>query len=110
MLAITNTTSAWLVILASGTLGLLWRHYRNQTAEEFSWRELYLFGILVHVVMLALMLLLPWATALQVLAQISLPVLLIYPLATAMLGSVMVLRQRRERIATELQSSEERLR
>jgi len=98
------------VILASGTLGLLWRHYRRPATEDFSWRELYLFGVLVHAVMLALMFLLPWATALEVLAQISLPVLLIYPLATAMLGSLMVLRHRRERIATELQTSEERMR
>ncbi len=98
------------VILASGTLGLVWRHYRRRATEDFSWRELYLFGVLIHAVMLALMFTLPWATALQVLAQISLPVLLIYPLATALLGSLMVLRQRRERIATELQASEERMR
>ncbi len=98
------------VIMASGTLGLAWRHYRRPATEDFSWRELYLFGVLVHAVMLALMFFLPWAIALQVLAIISLPVLLIYPLATAMLGSLMVLRQRRERIAMELQASEERMR
>lgn len=98
------------VILASGTLGLVWHHYRGQKAVEFSWRELYLFGILVHVVMLALMFILPWATALQVLAQISLPVLTIYPLATALLGSLMVNRLRREDFSTQLQTSEERLR
>ncbi len=105
--------AAWVgvaVILSSGTLGFIWRHYRRQTTEDFSWRELYLFGILIHVVMLALFFFLPWATTLQVLAQITLPVLLIYPLATALLGSLMVLRQRRERITTELQASEERMR
>ncbi len=98
------------VILASGALGLLWRYYRRPATEDLSWRELYLFGVLVHIVMLALMFLLPWATALQVLAQISLPVLLIYPLATAMLGSLMVNRLWRERIVAELQNNEERLR
>jgi len=98
------------VILASGTMGLAWHHYRRPTTNDFSWRELYLFGVLVHAVMLALMFFLPWDTALQVLAIISLPVLLIYPLAAAMLGSLMVLRQRRERIAMELQASEERMR
>jgi PAS domain S-box-containing protein len=98
------------VILASGTLGLVWRYYRGQSAEKFSWRELYLFGVLVHAVMLALMFILPWATALQVLAQISLPVLLIFPLATALLGSLMVNRLGREDFSAQLQASEERLR
>ena len=98
------------VILASGTLGLLWHHFRGQQVEEFSWRELYLFGLLVHAVMLALMFILPRTTALQVLAQISLPVLTIYPLATALLGSLMVNRLRREDFSTQLQTSEERLR
>jgi PAS domain S-box-containing protein len=98
------------VILASGMLGLVWRRYRCPKSGDFSWRELYLFGLLIHVVMLALMLFLPWNMALRVLAQISLPVLIIFPLATAMLGSLLVLRQRREQIAAELQASEERMR
>ncbi len=63
------------VILASGSLGILWRHCRRQALAEISWLELYLFGLLVHVVMLALMFILPWKTALHVLSQITLPVL-----------------------------------
>jgi PAS domain S-box-containing protein len=59
---------------------------------------------------LALMFLLPWTTALHVLAQISLPVLLIFPLATALLGSLMVNRLGREDFSAQLQASEERLR
>ena len=98
------------VILASGTLGLLWGHYRRQATKDFSWRELYLFGVLVHAVMLALMFTLPMPTALQVLSQISLPVLLIYPVATALLGSLMVNRLQRDDFSLQLQASEERLR
>ncbi len=98
------------VILATGSLGIAWRHSRRRALTELSWQELYLFGVLVHAVMLALMLTLPWETALRVLARISLPVLLIYPLATALLGMLMVNRLRRERNATQLQASEERMR
>lgn len=98
------------VILATGSLGIIWHHFRRKSLAEISWHELYLFGLLVHAVMLGLMFTLPWTTALQVLAQISLPVLLIYPLATVLLGMLMVNRLRRERDAVQLRISEERMR
>ncbi|MDD3814767.1 MAG: PAS domain S-box protein [Desulfocapsaceae bacterium] len=98
------------VILATGSSGILWRHFHLSTLEKISWRELYLFGILVHVVMLALMFILPWKIALQVLSQTTLPVMLIYPLATTLLGMLMVSRLRRERDARKLEASEERMR
>lgn len=105
--------AAWVgvgVICASGSLGILWKHLNRHSAEELSWWQLYLFGVIVHSVMLALMLLLPWETALKVLRQITLPVILIYPLATAMLGTLMVIRRRRDQMSVSLQASEERLR
>lgn len=98
------------VILATGTLGIVWRHHRHRPLEELTWKELYLFGLVIHLGMLALMLTLPWPTALRLLARIAPPVLAIYPLATALLGMLMVVRLRREGIATLLKTSEERLR
>ncbi|MGV1098060.1 PAS domain S-box protein [Thiovibrio sp. JS02] len=98
------------VILATGALGIVWRHFRPRDLADISWQELYLFGILVHLLMLALMFTLPWQTALEVLARISLPVLLIYPLATALLGALMVNRLRREQVAARLRAGEERMR
>ena len=98
------------VILATGTLGILWRHARRRELAEISWVELYLFGLLVHVIMLALMFTLPLETALQVLSRITLPVLLIYPLATTLLGTLMINRRRREHNAQRLEASEERMR
>ncbi|MBU4119724.1 MAG: PAS domain S-box protein, partial [Proteobacteria bacterium] len=98
------------VILATGSLGILWHNVRRQPLKKISWQEFYLFGLLVHAVMLALMFTLPWETALRVLSQISLPVLLIYPLATTMLGMLMVNRLQRESNAKKLQKGEERMR
>lgn len=98
------------VILTSGTLGILWKHLTRHAPGEFTWWHLYRFGIVVHAAMLAMMLLLPWPTALHVLRHITLPVILVYPLATAMLGTLMVIRRRREQMAAELQASEQRLR
>ncbi len=105
--------AAWtgvVVILATGSLGILWRYFRLSALEEISWLELYLFGILVQVVMLALMFILPGEMALQVLSQVTLPVMLIYPLATTLLGMLMVNRLRRQSNAIKLEASEERMR
>lgn len=80
------------VIAASGLIGLAWRHWRRPSLEAMRWHELYLFGLLVHVVMLALMLILPWQFALEVLAAISLPTLAIHPMLTVVLGLLLSTR------------------
>ena len=98
------------VIIASGLIGLAWRRLRRGRLNEIPVRELYLLGLVVHVVMLALMLALPQDTAMRVLAAIGLPVMVIYPVATAALGGLMISRLRRERVDGELRVSEERVR
>jgi PAS domain S-box-containing protein len=99
-----------MVIFATGTLGIVWRHYRRGGLESITARELYAFGVVVHVVMLSLMLTLPWETARRVLTAIALPVLLLYPAATTALGLLMVNRLSRERTTASLAESEERYR
>lgn len=98
------------VILASGTIGIVWRYLLKKSLVEISLYKLYLFGIMVHVVMLLLTFTLPMQTALRVLSVVSLPVIVIYPIATAMLGLLMTNRLKQNRIVTDLQESEERLR
>ena len=106
-------TGAWTgiaVIIISGVIGIVWRHLRRRRLSEISWRELYLFGMVIHLAMLATMLTLPWETALRVLSNIALPVILIYPAGTALLGVLMVNRVRRERSDEALRESEEKYR
>jgi PAS domain S-box-containing protein len=98
------------VILMSGTTGVAWRYLRKRPLEAISKRELFVFGLAIHVVMLAIMLTLPWPTALEVLSAISLPVLTIYPLGTILLGALMVDRLKREQANQELLLRESRLR
>ncbi|MUM77969.1 PAS domain S-box protein [Pseudodesulfovibrio sp. F-1] len=83
------------VILATGMVGIVWRHARKGSLASISWRELLLFGLTIHLVMLGLMFTLPKATALVVLSRISLPVLLIFPAATCLMGLLLVNRIRR---------------
>ncbi|MEP3857635.1 MAG: EAL domain-containing protein [Porticoccus sp.] len=98
------------VILVCGTLGLLWRHVRASSMTTLGWAELYSLGIVAHVLMLALMLTLPGDQASAVLATITLPVILIYPIATVLLGLLMAKRLQQEQGANRLEENEERLR
>jgi PAS domain S-box-containing protein len=102
-------TGFW-VIVVTGLTGLAWRRYRRNSLADISEKELYLFGLIIHILMLALMFTLPLNTALEVLSNITLPVLVIYPLGTMLLGMLMASRLRRERTSVALTESEERLR
>jgi PAS domain S-box-containing protein len=98
------------LIVASGCLGIAWSRLRRRGLEDLSLRECYLFGVVVHVVMLALLFTLPGAVAVDVIGAMGLPVIVIYPVATALLAALMVNRLRRERVLQPLRDSEERLR
>ncbi|MDD2467892.1 MAG: PAS domain S-box protein [Desulfobulbus sp.] len=98
------------VIVTSGAIGLLWRYYRRNTMQNPSIGDLYLLGIVVHVAMLGWMFLLPWQVAIEVLSKISLPVMLIYPVATAILGNLMIVSEKRRQAQVELRESEARMR
>ena len=98
------------VIVASGIIGLVWRCFWGRQLHRMTWRELYLFGLVVHLVMLALMLTLPWDVAMRVLRNIALPVIIIYPVGTALLGSLLINYLQRERTGKQLCESMERYR
>lgn len=98
------------VIVASGCIGLAWRYRRRPALADLELKELYALGVAVHVAMLALTSTLPRGTGLRVLSGIGFPVIVIYPVATAALGLLMVNRLRRKRDADRLRESEERIR
>jgi diguanylate cyclase (GGDEF)-like protein/PAS domain S-box-containing protein len=98
------------VILASGSIGIAWRYFRRSPLSNITWGELYLFGLVIHLAMLALMLTLPWETALRVLSNIALPVILTYPAGTALLGLLILNRLRRELVEETLRENEEKYR
>lgn len=85
-----------LVILATGCLGIAWHYYRKGSLNKAKWWEFYLFGILTHLVMLALMFTLPKESIFPTLRSITLPVLLIYPAGNLLLGLLLRNRLNRE--------------
>jgi len=98
------------VIVATGGVGILWRHYRRGRLADISVKELYGFGVVVHLIMLALMLTMPWEAARRVLSEIGLPVLLVYPIATIALGWLLAARLKRENATNTMAKSEARYR
>lgn len=98
------------VIFVTGIIGIFWHMLRRKPIETITWPELYCFGLVIHIAMLLLMFTLPRGTALRVLSDISIPVMLIYPFGTSLLGLLIVNRMRREQMNEALTESEERFR
>ncbi|WP_045212661.1 ATP-binding protein [Desulfonatronovibrio magnus] len=97
-----------MVIMTSGLIGLAWRSRRKDALHLISLKELIFFGLVIHIVMLGMMLTLPGGISGVVISSVALPVLLIYPLGTALLGTLIVRRLSREKFSQQLQESEEK--
>ena len=106
---------AWtgvLVTIVSAGFSLLWRKFRWAKIEGSRkpvWPELYLFGLAVHVLMLACMFTLPDNTALEVLGKVALPVLVLYPLGVVIVGMLIWTRLHQIKVESALQESEVRM-
>lgn len=100
------------VVLSSGLIGLSFRALLYKKIEFIKWYELYLMGVLVHIVLLALMLTLPDEIALTVLSTISFPVMLMYPLLTVAVGMVLIdyLHRKRDQLDAKVQLETDRQR
>jgi signal transduction histidine kinase len=88
------------MLLAAG-LGLAWRNRR--LLEDLSFRDLLTFGLGAHVLILGqttllMFLTLPQAIASAAVGGLWLPLLTVYPVATALLGVLLVVRLRARRL------------
>lgn len=92
--------------VSSVILGLLWRQFHEKLHELFGRFELYILGIVVHIFMLLCMFLLPLQYALEVLRSISFPVMLIYPIGTVLLGSLLSNQLSRKKAKETLKQAE----
>jgi len=93
------------VIITSAALGIgLYYKSKKQPHQVTAW-QLYALGVVVHVSMLLWMFSLPWPLALGVLSKVSLPVMVIFPLATLLLGSLLSDMERRYEAQQQLRGS-----
>ena len=98
------------VILESGLIGLYARARWMRQDGEVSARQLLILGLAVHVVMIALIATLPAGMRLSTLRSIGLPVIIMYPLATMLIGKILSDHAEREKSVQELHESESKFR
>jgi len=100
------------VIVLSGSVGILWRIYRPEWKNKRSTLELLGMGVLVHVLMLNCLVLLPGEMQWTTFKAIIVPIVLVYPLATILLGRLMINQYRNlfnRYLKENLRESERRL-
>jgi len=96
------------VAISSGSVGLLWWHFRPEWRKKNPLIELAAMGFLVHVAMLSCTIFLPDEVRWQTLKNIALPVIFIYPIATVLLGMLMLNQVKNRENRKALIISEER--
>lgn len=98
------------VIVSSCAIGVTWGLLRKRPSASLSGREYYLFGIVVHVNMLLWMLTLPSPTNVEVIQNLSLPIMLVLPLGTYFFASLLKAHSMQLEDNKRLKGSEERYR
>lgn len=77
------------LIVSSGLFGIGWRYFLQKKGIKNTITTLYVFGLFVHLLMLIWPFWLPEEKFLQIVKFIALPVMIIYPVITVLLGLVM---------------------
>ncbi|PKG57916.1 GGDEF domain-containing protein [Shewanella sp. Choline-02u-19] len=84
-------------IMTSALVGYLWGKYRKGDISDIRFRELLIFGFSLNTLVLLWGLVMPLDAAISMLRQITLPVLIIFPITTAFLGMLLSRRIEIER-------------
>lgn len=98
------------VIVCCTSTGIAFRYFYRKPSHLLPPLTLYCLGVIVHVVMLTCQLLLPREVALEIIRQIALPVLLVFPFGTLLIGLLLGNEERRNILGKRLRASEENLR
>lgn len=92
-------------VFSTALIGIIWRQKNLQRLDNISVTELYFLGIVLHASMLMCQLLIPWPKAFEVLSNIIIPVMVIYPIGTACLGKLMIERNLKLKTKADLDKS-----
>lgn len=95
-------------ITVATLLGLLWRYKILKDHQKYRWLTVYLMGLAVHVGMLACMFTMPLELALSTLGEISLPVMVIYPVGTVLLSLLLFHQKERNEGLIRISEAEQR--
>ena len=93
------------VIIVTAFVGIAWNYWKGNRNKSLSWVQLYIFGIVVQLAMLSCMFLFPAGMSNSILNKIALPILLIYPILTTIVGLILKKQEARRITDNELRYS-----
>ena len=105
-----GTLSGILIILSIVFTGIVWKKSRFYKAHEGSFLNLYIFGVVIHIIMLLCLLTLPKEEAIITLKSVTFPVIVVLPIVTAIVGRILVFHKLREKNISEIKEAEMKLR
>ncbi len=101
-----GTVPGTLVIISSVTIGTIFYLQRKKTNKGLTVSRLLYFGLTVHIVMLLMMFSLPFSTAISVIQQIGIPVIISHPLATILIGKILIDQEVNTRVFEDIKANE----
>lgn len=104
-----GTFAGCILIICSVIIGLLWRKKMRTIKPKAQVLHLYLMGLVVHVVMLLCILLIP-PNPFEILDKLSFTIMVIFPIATVMLGMLLLRQRSRNEELMKLAEAESRYR
>ena len=96
-----------LVIFFAVLIGIIYHEYRKIINKKITALQLLSFGIVVHVVMLLCMFSLPFSEAISVIQRIGISVIIVFPLATVLIGKILSYQQTTEEAEEIISKSEQ---
>ncbi|HOM05885.1 MAG TPA: PAS domain S-box protein, partial [Candidatus Kapabacteria bacterium] len=94
------------VITSSFLIGWYFNNLVNKQKIKLNLKNLYIFGILVHLAMLILMFTLPSKLAIETLQTIAITVITFYTLATLLIGKILLYQKELRELVSDLKESQ----
>lgn len=97
-------------VIISGLVGIVFRRIVEKREIRLNFPNLFMFGLVVHSILVLWFFTFPLDIALSIIRNVALPYLIVFPLATMLIGGYMEEQMQRLIIARNLAVSEKRLR
>lgn len=105
----TGLIMATIVIVLSASIGAFLNIKNRRKNTEITINMIFLMGIIVHLIMILLMFTLPGGIGVNIVKLLGIPIIIAYPLATVLIGRILLESNERSRMVEELQISNELL-
>lgn len=95
-----------LVIISSSMIGIIFHIINKQRNTEVTTRLTLIMGIIVHIVMILLMFILPNGKGISTIILMGIPILITYPIATVLIGRILIKANEHIQLVDELRESQ----